>query len=176
MDKKFQKIYQEMIKKDKALKDKLSVYHDVVEEYEMRECSFHPQININYNIDKENNDNKGKKYKQRLNSCEVVTQRLYDDALTERKKYKENLEKKYKYIFKPKISEKSKNLAIKRKKRIELENKEKKNDISNIENYCNKTDININNNVNIKDDKVKLNKKIKNKKRSINKIKDDKKE
>ena len=83
------------------------------------------------------------------------------------------MEKKYKYNFKPKISEKSKNLAIKRKKRIELENKEERNDISNIENFCNKTDININNN--IKDDKAKLDKIIKNKKRSINKVKDDKK-
>jgi hypothetical protein len=173
MDKKFQKIYQEMIKKDKELKVKISVFHDVVEEYKMRECSFHPQINPNYNINKENIDNNIKKGKQRLNSSEFITQRLYDDDLTERKKYRENLEKKYKYNFKPKISEKSKNLAIKRKKRIELENKEERNDISNIENFCNKTDININNN--IKDDKAKLDKIIRNKKRSINKVKDDKK-
>ena len=173
MDKKFQKIYQEMIKKDKELKVKISVFHDVVEEYKMRECSFHPQINQNFNINKENIDNNIKKGKQRLNSSEFITQRLYDDDLTERKKYRENLEKKYKYNFKPKISEKSKNLAIKRKKRIELENKEERNDISNIENFCNKTDININNN--IKDDKAKLDKIIKNKKRSINKVKDDKK-
>ena len=173
MDKKFQKIYQEMIKKDKELKVKISVFHDVVEEYKMRECSFHPQINTNYNINKENIDNNIKKGKQRLNSSEFITQRLYDDDLTERKKYRENLEKKYKYNFKPKISEKSKNLAIKRKKRIELENKEERNDISNIENFCNKTDININNN--IKDDKAKLDKIIRNKKRSINKVKDDKK-
>lgn len=177
MDKKFQKIYQEMVKKDKALKDKISVFHDVVEEYEMRECFFHPQINTNYNNNKENNDSNRKKGKQRLNSCEAVAQRLYDDALTERKKYRENLEKKYNYIFKPKISEKSKNLATKRKKRIELENKDKKNDISNVEIHCNKTDINIhiNGNANIKDDRTKLRKKIKNKKRSIDKVKDEKK-
>jgi hypothetical protein len=173
MDKNFQKIYQEMTKKDKVLKDKKSVFHDVVKEYEMRECFFHPQINTNYNNDKENKDNNRKKGIKRLSSSKIVTQRLYDDDLTERKKYRENLEKKYKYNFKPKISEKSKNLAIKRKKRIELENKEERNDISNIENFCNKTDININNN--IKDDKAKLDKIIRNKKRSINKVKDDKK-
>jgi len=171
MDKKFQKIYQEMLSKDKALKDKMNVFHDVVEEYQMRECFFHPQINT-----KENNDNNRKKGKNRLNSCEVVTQRLYNEALTEIKTKRENLEKKYNYVFKPKISEKSKYLAIKRKKRIELENKEKKNDISNIENYCNNTDININVNANdnIKGDIIKLDKKIKNKKRSINKVKDKK--
>ena len=172
MDKKFQKIYQEMLNKDKALKDKMSVFHDVVKEYQMRECFFHPQINT-----KENNDNNRKKGKNRLNSCELVTQRLYNEALTEIKTNRENLEKKYNYVFKPKISEKSKYLAIKRKKRIELENKEKKNDISNIENYCNNTDININVNANayIKGDIIKLDKKIKNKKRSINKVKDEKK-
>ena len=178
MDKKFQKIYQEMEKKDKVLKDKMSVFHDVVEEYEMRECFFHPQINTNYNNDKENNDNNIKKGEKRLSTCELVTQRLYDDSLTERKNIRENLEKKYKYIFKPKISEKSKNLAIKRKKRIELENKEKRNDISNLENNRNKTDININVNVNanIKGNKTILDKKIKNRKKSINRVKDEQKE
>ena len=124
MDKKFNKILENMIKKDEDLKEKLGNFSEAIKEYEMRECVFQPNINKN----EEGNDNK--KGKKRISSCEIV-KRLYNDELKNRVNEKEKLEQKYKLTFKPNISGKSIELANKRK--------EKKNKAKNLE-------INNNNN------------------------------
>ena len=116
-DKKFDKIYKEMLKKEESTKEKLIAFSDVVNQYNMRECVFQPNINR----DEENDEKKAKK---RLNSAEI-TKRLYHDDLKNMASKKENLEQKYKYSFKPTIGEKSLELALKRKKKNEKENETK---------------------------------------------------
>ena len=144
VDKKFNKIYQEMIKKEEIAKEKLNAFSNVVNEYEMRECSFQPNINRN-----EENNNDKKIRKRRLSSDEII-QRLYDDELKNKENKRENLEQKYKLTFKPTINEKSLELALKRKKYMEITEKE----------------ANINN----KKENIKQNKKLKEKgKKIINK-------
>ena len=118
VDKKFDKIYQEMLKKEEFSKEKLIAFADMVDQYKMRECIFQPNINR----DEENNEEK--KRKKRLNSAEI-TQRLYNDELKNMANKRENLEQKYKYSFKPTIGEKSLELALKRKKKIDRKDKEK---------------------------------------------------
>ena len=141
VDKKFNKIYQEMIKKEEIAKEKLNAFSNVVNEYEMRECSFQPNINRN-----EENNNDKKIRKRRLSSDEII-QRLYDDELKNKENKRENLEQKYKLTFKPTINEKSLELALKRKKYMEITEKE----------------ANINN----KKENIKQNKKLKEKEKKI---------
>ena len=141
VDKKFNKIYQEMIKKEEIAKEKLNAFSNVVNEYEMRECSFQPNINRN-----EENNNDKKIRKRRLSSDEII-QRLYDDELKNKENKRENLEQKYKLTFKPTINEKSLELALKRKKNMEITENE----------------ANINN----KKENIKQNKKLKEKEKKI---------
>ena len=123
VDKKFNKIYQEMIKKEEIAKEKLNDFSNVVHEYEMRECSFQPNINRN-----EENCNDKKIRKRRLSSEQII-QRLYTDELKNKENKRENLEQKYKLTFKPTINEKSLELALKRKRN--MENTEKESNINN---------------------------------------------
>lgn len=111
VDKKFNKIYQEMLKKEEFAKEKLEAFKDVVNQYNMRECVFQPNINK----EEDNNNDNIKRKKIRSTSSEVI-QRLYNDELKNKEKKRENLEKKYKLSFKPKIGDKSIELALKRKK------------------------------------------------------------
>ena len=63
MDKRFNKVYQEMVKKDEDVKEKINIFSDVIKQYEMRECSFQPKINRD-----EKNNNK----KEKRNSNEII--------------------------------------------------------------------------------------------------------
>ena len=107
-----------MLKKDEDVKEKLNFFADVVKQYEMRECSFQPNINKN-----EKNNNK-KKEKRNLGE---ITQRLYDNNIKNKESVRENLEQKYKLSFKPKINDKSLEMVKNRKKKIENENKKNDN-------------------------------------------------
>ena len=91
----------------------------------MRECKFHPNINRN-NIDEENK----KKNRKRLNSCELI-QRLYNDEIKSRNEKKENLKKKYKPTFKPKINGNTDILAKKWKQKNKKEEQNIKNNNNN---------------------------------------------
>ena len=144
IDKKFNKIYQEMIKKEEKAKEKLIAFSNFVNQYELKECVFQPNFN------KKENDN-NKKRKKRLSSSEI-TQRLYNDDLKGKQNKRESLELKYKLSFKPTIGEKSLELAQKRKKRVEKKDKETEQDKNNLEiennekekMMKNKTELNIN--------------------------------
>jgi len=114
MDKRFNKVYQEMVKKDEDVKEKINIFSDVIKQYEMRECSFQPKINRD-----EKNNNK----KEKRNSNEII-ERLYNDDIKDKEIKRENLEKKYQLSFKPKLNEKSLEMAKKRKKSVNYENKE----------------------------------------------------
>ena len=118
IDTKFQKTYEEMCKKVQDSKNKFSLFSEVVNQYEMRERKFQPNLTIDSD---DNGDNK--KDKKILNTSHVV-ERLYNNELKNRKEKKENLYKKYQLPFHPKISEKSNNLAKKWKKK--MENKKEK--------------------------------------------------
>ena len=119
IDKKFDKVYQEMLKKDQLTKEKMNIFNEAIKQYEMKECVFQPNINRK----DEDTSDENKKTKKRISSCEV-TQRLYNDDLNNKKNKRKSLEKKYELSFKPKISDKSKDLAMKRKKKNDKENME----------------------------------------------------
>ena len=152
IDKRFKKIYQEMLKKNEDAKEKLNIFSDVVKQYEMRECSFQPNIN------KDEKNNKKKKEKKSLYE---ITHRLYDNNIKNKENVRENLEQKYKLSFKPKINGKSLEMIKNRKKRIENENK--------------KIDKNIHNKLDSNNDKnKKINEKGKRFMNDINKQQDNK--
>ena len=96
-----------MKKKDDKKKEDFLNFKEVIQQYEIRECIFQPNIS---NED-ENKTNK------KINSTEMV-HRLYDDALKNKIKNKENLEQKYKPSFKPKLNDASIRLAHKRKHKL----------------------------------------------------------
>ena len=117
-DNKFDKIYSEMMKKNELLKSKINAFSDMVKEYEMRECFFQP----NYFKNNDKNDSKTKK-KRRVSSCEV-TQRLYNDEIKNRRKKADKLNEKYKLSFHPTISNKSIDLALRKRERMKYSSKE----------------------------------------------------
>ena len=119
LDQKFKKTYDEMMRKDQELKNKLNTFIEKVNEYKMKECRFHPNINIDKNEKNEGN----KKCKNRVKSCELI-KRLYDDGIKNHNEKRENLKEKYKISFKPKINGNSNNLAKKWKQRTENKKEE----------------------------------------------------
>ena len=50
IDKKFNKIYQEMIKKEEKAKEKLIAFSNFVNQYELKECVFQPNFKFLYSI------------------------------------------------------------------------------------------------------------------------------
>ena len=117
-DHKFDRIYNEMMKKNELLKSKISAFSEMVKEYEMRECVFQP----NYFKDNDKNDVDTKR-KRRVSSCEV-THRLYNDELKNRRKKLDKLNEKYKLSFHPTISNKSIDLAQRKRKKMKNSSKE----------------------------------------------------
>ena len=117
-DHKFDRIYNEMMKKNELLKSKISAFSEMVKEYEMRECVFQP--NYFQNNDKNDVDTKRKR---RVSSCEV-THRLYNDELKNRKKRLDKLNEKYKLSFHPTISNKSIDLAQRKRNKKKHSSKE----------------------------------------------------
>ena len=120
-DNKFDKIYNEMMKKEEILKSKISAFSDMVKEYEMRECIFQPNI-FKYNVQNDKN-----KKKKRISSCDV-TRRLYNEEIKNRRNRIDKLNEKYKLTFKPTISNKSTDLALRRREKMKNISKEKTNE------------------------------------------------
>ena len=116
INKKFNKIYHEMKKKNDKKKEEFKIFSEIVKEYERKECTFQPIIN---------KDEKESKVKHRkMNSCDII-QRLYDDEITNRIKRKKYLEKKYLPTFMPKINDAS--IGIKSKLKFNIKNKKGQN-------------------------------------------------
>ena len=111
-DSKFDKVYNEMMKKEENLKSKINAFANLVKEYEMRECVFQPNLS-KYNNQKDENI----KHKKRINSSDV-TRRLYNDEIINRRNRANKLNEKYKLTFKPTISSKSIDLVIKKREQI----------------------------------------------------------
>ena len=116
VDYKFQKKYEEMMRKDQEVKKKYDVFGELIYKYKMKECIFHPNIG-------RHEKGEGNKTKIRVNSCELI-KRLYDDGIKNHNENRENLKEKYKISFKPKINGKSISLA--KKWRQKSENYQKK--------------------------------------------------
>ena len=102
-DKKFNKFYTKMLENDKTKKQRFAKFTEIVKNYEMRECSFQPNLT-------EFDENR---YKN-LNSNKLI-HRLYEEEIQKRDQKKKDLEKKYKPSFKPKINDTSIDLAKKLK-------------------------------------------------------------
>ena len=127
-NKRFNKIYFEMKKKNEQKEEEFKKFAEVVHQYEQRECKFQPNLN-----DDNEDENKIKIKHRKLNSCELI-QRLYNDELKNRIKKKENLEQKYRPTFKPKINDNSIDMSNRWRKKMKNKKDEKgdRNDISGI--------------------------------------------
>ena len=119
MDNRFDKVYKEMMQKEEDLKLKINAFADMVKEYEMRECIFQPNLYSHNDKRDENGRNK-----RRVSSCEV-TKRLYNDEIKNKRKKMNKLNEKYKLSFKPTISHKSIDLALKKREKMKFESEEK---------------------------------------------------
>ena len=106
-DKKFMKIYETMMERQKEVIERFKIFNEVVKEYHMKECTFSPKINkvedIN-GIDSDNNNDKN-------NLTERLVKRMYNDEIKFRKKRKDDLFKKYQPSFQPKINENAEMLS-----------------------------------------------------------------
>ena len=109
-----------MKKQNEQKKEKFKIFEEKII---MKECKFQPNLNDD---DEDNN-----KRLRKVSSCKLV-QRLYNDELVKRMEKKENLKKKYRLSFKPKINETSIDMTNKWKKRLNNKKDEKtnKNNIS----------------------------------------------
>ena len=107
-DKKFMKVYEAMVERQKEVNDRFQIFNEVVNEYSMKECTFSPQINKQRNkSDDESNSNSGNEEDKK----EKLVKRLYNDEIKYRNKKKENLFKKYTPSFQPKINKNSDKLS-----------------------------------------------------------------
>ena len=109
-----------MKKQNEQKKEKFKIFEEKII---MKECKFQPNLN---DEDEDNN-----KRLRKVSSCKLV-QRLYNDELVKRMEKKENLKKKYRLSFKPKINETSIDMTNKWKKRLgnKKDQKTNKNNIS----------------------------------------------
>ena len=107
-DKKFMKVYEAMVERQKEVNDRFQIFNEVVHEYNMKECTFSPQINKqrNKSYDESNSNSENEEDKE-----EKLVKRLYDDEIKYRNKKKENLFKKYTPSFHPKINKNSDKLS-----------------------------------------------------------------
>jgi len=108
-NKKFLKAYEQMMIRNQNAKEKRQMFSIILDEYKMKECKFQPEINKNHKIFRKNSQ-------KRYNSIET-TKRLCDDEMIRRKEKKNDLLEKYKYTFRPKINEYSRNI-VQNKKRV----------------------------------------------------------
>ena len=117
-DKKFMKVYESMMERQKATKNRFKVFNEVVQEYNMKECTFSPKINKYENksftkSDEENNE---------INKNNKFVKRLYNDEIKNRIKKKENLFQKYKPSFHPKINKNAESLSRNWKTKLNCKN------------------------------------------------------
>ena len=106
-DKKFMKAYESMMERQKEVKNRFKVFNDVVNEYNMKECTFAPKINKHQNksfTESNEENNESNKYNK-------FVKRLYNDEIKNRIKKKENLVQKYKPSFHLKINKNAESLS-----------------------------------------------------------------
>ena len=114
-DKKFNKIYEAMMERQKEVKDRFKIFNEVVNEYNMKECTFVPKINKYENDPQNNSDNESE---NKINKNNNITKRLYNEEIEKRNKKKENLFNKYKPSFHPKINNNAERLSRNWKSRL----------------------------------------------------------
>ena len=138
-DKKFMKVYESMVERQKEVNDRFKVFNEVVNAYNMKECTFSPKINKNKNESESNSENE----EDKPDKVEKVVNRLYNEEIKFRNKQKENLIKKYKPSFHPKINKNSEKLSRNWKSKLNCKNNtnyyiEHKNNLNNDENTSTK--------------------------------------
>ena len=114
-DKKFNKIYEAMMERQKEVKDRFKIFNEVVNEYNMKECTFVPKINKYENDSQTNSDNE---CENKINKNNNIIKRLYNEEIEKRNKKKENLFNKYKPSFHPKINNNAERLSRNWKSRL----------------------------------------------------------
>ena len=114
-DKKFNKIYEAMMERQKEVKDRFKIFNEVVNEYNMKECTFVPKINKYENDSQTNSDNESE---NKINKNNNIIKRLYNEEIEKRNKKKENLFNKYKPSFHPKINNNAERLSRNWKSRL----------------------------------------------------------
>jgi hypothetical protein len=114
-DKKFNKIYEAMMERQKEVKDRFKIFNEVVNEYNMKECTFVPKINKYENDSQTNSDNESE---NKINKNNNIIKRLYNEEIEKRNKKKENLLNKYKPSFHPKINNNAERLSRNWKSRL----------------------------------------------------------
>ena len=117
-DKKFMKAYKIMMKREKEVKERFKVFNSVVKEYTMKDCTFAPKINKNEDGNKgDNNESNGKN-----DITERIIKRMYKDEIKNKIKRKDELVKKYKPCFHPKINANSGRLSRNWKAKLSKKN------------------------------------------------------
>ena len=155
-DKKFMKVYEAMVERQKEVNDKFKIFNEVVQEYSMKECTFAPKINRRRNKSVcDNDDSNSENEDDKIDKKEKMVKRLYNDEINYRNRKKENLFKKYTPCFQPKINNNAERLS--RNWKTKLASKHNTNYY--IEN---KNNINIDENAITERNKSSSKKKIKN--------------
>ena len=130
-DKKFMKVYEAMMTRQKETKERFKIFNEVVKEYHMKECTFAPKINKvqdNYRSESDSSTDNN-------NLSEKLVKRMYNDEIKYRNKRKDDLVKKYKPSFQPKINDNADRLS--RNWKIKLSSKNQTMDYE-MKNYGNK--------------------------------------
>ena len=99
-DKKFMKVYEAMMARQKEVKERFKIFNEVVQEYNMKECTFAPKINKV----EDNNRSESDITEDKNDLNEKLVKRMYKDEIKYRNKRKEDLFKKYKPSFQPIIN------------------------------------------------------------------------
>ena len=106
-DKKFMKVYEAMMTRQKEVKERFKIFNEVVKEYHMKECTFAPKINKAQDNNKSDTDSSN----DNNNLSEKLVKRMYNDEIKYRNKRKDDLIKKYKPSFQPKINDNADRLS-----------------------------------------------------------------
>ena len=106
-DKKFMKVYEAMMTRQKEVKERFKIFNEVVKEYHMKECTFAPKINKAQDNNKSDSDSSN----DNNNLSEKLVKRMYNDEIKYRNKRKDDLVKKYKPSFQPKINDNADRLS-----------------------------------------------------------------
>ena len=130
-DKKFMKIYEQMLARQKEVKERFKIFNDVIQEYNMKECTFSPKINKDKNKKEENSENGSDCSNDNDDINEKVVNRLYKDEIKYRNKLKENLFNKYKPSFQPKINQNAEKLSRNWKNKLYSKNRTQHFDMKN---------------------------------------------
>ena len=121
-DKKFMKVYESMVERQKEVNDRFQVFNEVVNAYNMKECTFAPKINKYKNKSESESNSNSDNEEDKPDKVDKVVNRLYNEEIKFRTKQKENLFKKYKPSFHPKINKNSEKLSRNWKSKLNSKN------------------------------------------------------